>query len=86
MVRVFIQTLLAYFPEAKLLLNHTEGMLYPGPDFGLLSITRSILVRQLSTIVPLLVDQDACFGRDLSDDLLLARIGRVTPQTSFVTV
>jgi hypothetical protein len=64
-MRVFIEPLIAYLPKAKLLLNHTEGMLDPGPDSGLLSVTRSILVREFSTIVALLVDQDARLGRGL---------------------
>ena len=74
-MRVFIEPLIAYLPEAKLLLNHTEGMLNPGPDSGLLSIARSIFVREFSTIVAFLVDQDARFGRGLGDDVLLPRIG-----------
>ena len=74
-MRVFIEPLISYLPETELLFNHTEGMLDPGPDSGLLSVTRSIFVRELSPIVALLVDQDTRFGRDLCDHILLARIG-----------
>ena len=74
-MRVFVEPLIAYLPETKLLFNHTEGMLNPGPDSGLLSVARSIFVREFSTIVAFLVDQDARFWRDLGDDVLLARIG-----------
>ena len=74
-MRVFIESLISHLPEAKLLFNHTEGMLDPGPDSRLLSVTRSIFVRELSTIVALLVDQDARLGRGLGDDIMLARIG-----------
>ena len=74
-MRVFIEPLIAHLSEAKLLFNHTEGMLDPSPDSGLLPVARSIFVRELPTIVAFLVDQDACFGRGLGDDALLPRIG-----------
>ena len=74
-MRIFIEPLIAYLPKAKLLFNDTEGMFDPGPDSRLLSVTRSIFVREFSTIVALLIDQDARFGRGLGDDVLLTRIG-----------
>ena len=75
MVRVFIETLIPYLPEAKPLFNHTEGMLDPGPDSGLLSVMRSIFVRKFPAIVAFFVNQYARFRRGLGDDILLARIG-----------
>ena len=72
-MRVFIEPFIAYLPEAKLLFNHTEGMLDPGPDSGLLSVSRPIFFREFAAIVAFLVDQDACFGRGFGDDVLLVQ-------------
>ncbi len=75
MVRVFIEPFISYLGEAKLPFYHTKGMLDPGPYSGLFPVPRSILVREFSTVVALLVDQDARIRRSLCDDLLLACIG-----------
>ena len=45
-MRVFIEPSISHLPETKLLFNHTEGMLDPGRDSGLLAILLKVAVSQ----------------------------------------
>lgn len=86
MMRVLGQAFEADFRKAELALDDSVGMLSLSPDFRLLVVGRTFFISQLAMPAAFLLGKILGPRSSLSNDILLASISRITPDSRFITM